>query len=77
MSNTSELPQVSSYAGAGIVVTFDGKLCQHCSECARGLPEVFDTRQRPWINPDNAEASAVAAVVDRCPSGALQYTLKE
>ncbi|WP_307249178.1 (4Fe-4S)-binding protein [Catenuloplanes indicus] len=37
-------------------------------------PEVFDVTARPWITPDNADAAAVAAVVDRCPSGALRYT---
>ena len=77
MSNTSELPQTSSYEGEGIVVTFDGKLCQHAAECARGLPNVFDTRHRPWVMPDNAEPAEVAAAVERCPSGALQYTLKQ
>ncbi|MBJ7347685.1 MAG: (4Fe-4S)-binding protein [Thermoleophilaceae bacterium] len=77
MSTASELPQVSSYRGEGIVVTFDGKLCQHSAECARGLPDVFDTRQRPWVTPDNAKPAEVAAVIARCPSGALQYTFAE
>ena len=64
-----------AYPGKRIVVTFDGEVCRHAAECVRGLPEVFDTKQRPWIQPDNAPADQVAEVVRRCPSGALQYRL--
>lgn len=64
-----------AYPGKRIVVTFDGEVCQHAAECVRGLPEVFDTKQRPWIQPDAAPADQVAEVVRRCPSGALQYRL--
>jgi uncharacterized Fe-S cluster protein YjdI len=36
------------------------------------LPQVFDTKKRPWIDPDAAPADEVRAQVARCPSGALQ-----
>ncbi|MGW8282741.1 MAG: CDGSH iron-sulfur domain-containing protein, partial [Gemmatimonadota bacterium] len=36
-------------------------------------PSVFDTSRKPWINPDGASADRIAAVVHRCPTGALQY----
>jgi len=39
----------------------------------RALPEVFDGKARPWIQPFNAPASAVADAVMRCPSGALHF----
>lgn len=61
------------YAGKDITVTFDLARCIHVANCWRGLPEVFDTRQRPWVQPDGAPADLVAQVVERCPSGALQY----
>ena len=67
-------PRPRSYRGSGITVTFDRGRCRHFAECVRGLPEVFDVSARPWITPDNADADAVAEVVTRCPSGALQYT---
>ncbi|NEB81004.1 hypothetical protein G3I40_38205 [Streptomyces sp. SID14478] len=63
------------YRGHLITVTFDGQRCLHAAECVRGLPQVFDTQQRPWIQPDAAPADQVAAVVRRCPSGALRYEL--
>jgi uncharacterized Fe-S cluster protein YjdI len=65
------------YRGTGIVVTYDAAICEHAAECVRGLPQVFDVRRRPWIQPDNAEPELVEAVIGRCPSGALQYHLPD
>jgi uncharacterized Fe-S cluster protein YjdI len=64
-----------TYVGPVVDVSFDGALCQHAAECVRGMPSVFDTSRRPWIDPAVAESAAAAdqlrAVVGRCPSGAL------
>ena len=68
MSTTAKLHR---YTGTGITVTFEATRCIHAAECARGLPSVFDSRSRPWVNPDGAAADAIAATVLRCPSGAL------
>ncbi|WP_097866360.1 (4Fe-4S)-binding protein [Streptomyces sp. rh34] len=62
-----------SYEGRSITVTFEAGRCLHAAVCVRGLPEVFDTGRRPWIRPDGADAERLAEVVERCPSGALQY----
>ena len=61
------------YRGTDIEVSFDGDLCIHATECVRGLPAVFDRERRPWVFADNATAEEVSAVIERCPSGALQY----
>lgn len=61
------------YTGAAVHVVFDGPRCIHAAECVRGLPAVFDRNRRPWILPDGAAAEEVAAVVERCPTGALHY----
>ncbi len=61
------------YRSERIDVRFDASRCLHFAECIRGLPEVFDPGKRPWITPDQADAAQVAAIVRRCPSGALQY----
>ena len=62
-----------TYRGKDIEVTFDLDLCTHIGECLRRGPEVFELRRRPWITPDALRVDDVAAVVQRCPSGALQY----
>ena len=59
------------YAGKQVVVSFDAARCIHAAECVRGAPEVFDPDGKPWIQPDNGDAQAIAAVVRRCPTGAL------
>ena len=63
------------YTGPIVNVSFDGALCQHAAECVRGMPSVFDTTRRPWIDPNVADttelANRVREVVGRCPSGAL------
>ena len=64
---------VKAYTGKEIEVSFDPEICQHAGECVRGLPLVFNTKARPWINPDGASADEVEAQVARCPSGALRY----
>lgn len=61
------------YEGADVTVSFDSAVCKHAGYCVKGLPTVFDTNARPWINPDGADADAVRAQVERCPSGALQH----
>ena len=62
-----------SYRGSAIEVTFDLDRCTHSGECLRRSPDVFRLHRRPWVVPDNASADQIAAVVERCPSGALQY----
>ena len=63
---------VKRYTREGATVTFDGERCRHAAECVRGLPAVFDTSRRPWIQPENATIDELDEVIARCPSGALQ-----
>lgn len=65
------------YEGENVEVTYDAARCLHAGECVRGLPAVFDTTKRPWVAPGGGDAEAVAAVIRRCPTGALHYTLRE
>jgi uncharacterized Fe-S cluster protein YjdI len=67
--------RVQSYDAPGITVTFDPNLCRHTGVCVRGLPLVFDVNRKRWIRPELASPAEVAAQVERCPSGALQYKL--
>lgn len=62
-----------NYEGDGIVVHWDSGRCIHGGNCLRALPEVFDTRRRPWIDVTAADADTIARAVEVCPSGALRY----
>lgn len=61
------------YEGRDITVTFDMQRCIHARNCFLKLPKVFDPAQRPWVQPDNAPAEEITAMVRTCPSGALAY----
>jgi len=73
MDEAVEDRSAREYAAPGIVITWEAHRCQHAGECVRGLPRVFDTRARPWIDPAGADVEAIVEVVDRCPSYALGY----
>ena len=60
------------YETPGVTVTFDPNICQHTGFCLRGLPAVFDIREKRWVRPERASPAEVIAQVARCPSGALQ-----
>jgi uncharacterized Fe-S cluster protein YjdI/CDGSH-type Zn-finger protein len=62
-----------TYTSQDITVYYTPKLCIHAAECVRGLPQVFDTTKKPWIQPEHADATAVAETIHHCPSGALRY----
>src|SRR5262245_5839910 len=59
------------YSNGEITVVWQPHLCIHSANCARGLPQVFDPRRRPWIDPRAATSAEIVAQVGRCPSGAL------
>ena len=61
------------YRGRDVEVSFDLDICIHVGECLRGDRQVFKLDRRPWVLPDAGEAEVIAQVVERCPSGALQY----
>ena len=71
----SKALSLKRYSGRDLEVTYDTARCLHAAECVRGLPAVFDTAKRPWVQPDGADAGALAAVIQRCPTGALHYEL--
>lgn len=65
------------YRSADVEVTYNLGRCIHARECVKGLPEVFDTGKRPWIQPDKAAAEQITEVVMRCPTGALHVIPKQ
>ncbi len=65
------------YYGKEITVHFDLAACAHVGYCVNGMPEVFDVKKRPWINPDQGAVDKIIEIVRKCPAGALSYTLKD
>jgi CDGSH-type Zn-finger protein/ferredoxin/uncharacterized Fe-S cluster protein YjdI len=61
------------YDGDDITISYDMKRCIHAEECVRGLPRVFDPGRRVWVDATQAQASEIANIVQRCPTGALHF----
>ncbi len=67
------MAKTHTYSSESIDVIYDVKKCIHAAECVKGLPNVFDPAKKPWIEPAHASAEELAAVIRKCPSGALTY----
>jgi CDGSH-type Zn-finger protein/uncharacterized Fe-S cluster protein YjdI len=63
------------YKSEDISITYDVNRCIHAAKCVKGLPRVFNTKKKPWIQPENAPGDASAWVIEKCPTGALQYEM--
>jgi len=64
------------YFNGEITIVWKPNVCIHSTKCWRGkegLPEVFDPKVKPWINPNGASSERIIQQIDRCPSGALSY----
>ena len=61
------------YANDEVTVEWRPELCQHSTRCFTQLPQVFNPREKKWVNPSGAPAQQVDEQVQRCPSGALRF----
>jgi uncharacterized Fe-S cluster protein YjdI/CDGSH-type Zn-finger protein len=71
------LPATRTYQNKDIIIYWYPDLCIHVRHCANILPAVFRPEARPWVNVDGASALETILAIDRCPSGALRYSLPE
>jgi CDGSH-type Zn-finger protein/uncharacterized membrane protein YozB (DUF420 family) len=68
-------PSAEPYRGRRITIHDNRALCAHSGVCTDNLPAVFRLGSEPWIDADNADAETIIALVRRCPSGALGYSI--
>lgn len=69
------LNKEKAYQGKNITVYDNRRICSHAAECVGNLSSVFDSKARPWINPDGADVKVIIAAIKKCPSGALSYSV--
>lgn len=67
--------RVVDYRGREITIHDNRGACSHDRTCVIELPEVFRKRKRPWIDADAAPVAEVIQTIEKCPSGALSYSL--
>jgi CDGSH-type Zn-finger protein len=64
-----------SYSCDKITIHDNRGICAHAGFCTDGLPEVWKQGPEGWIHPDAASPEEIIAVIERCPSGALSYSI--
>ncbi len=67
--------RVDDYVGKSLVIHDNRGVCSHAGHCTSGLPGVWRMTQEPWIDPDGASVEEIIKVIEKCPSGALSYTI--
>ena len=49
------MSKIKEYSNGEVTVIWEPEKCIHSAICAKGLPEVFQPRDRPWIKIDAAK----------------------
>ncbi|MBO3115852.1 (4Fe-4S)-binding protein [Winogradskyella sp. DF17] len=65
--------KLKEYSNGDVTVTWEPEKCIHSAICVKGLPNVFQPKEKPWIKIDAASTKALVDQVKQCPSGALGY----
>lgn len=61
------------YSNGEVTIVWKQNLCIHSAKCAKGLPNVFQPKEKPWIKTNNATSEELMNQVNKCPSGALSF----
>jgi len=75
LKKTDRCPDITKdYPGRDITVHFNLGVCSHDGTCLT-LKPVFKRHRRPWILPDLGNKDEIIEIIEKCPSGALSYTI--
>jgi uncharacterized Fe-S cluster protein YjdI len=65
----------TEYTNGEVTIVWNPETCSHSGICAKGLPNVFRPKVRPWIRIEKGATEDLINQVKQCPSGALGYYL--
>lgn len=74
MSDNKEITK--EYTNDDMTVFWKPNACIHSKKCWKGLLQVFNPQNRPWVNMEGATTNRIKKQIDECPSGALSYKMK-
>ena len=66
-----------NYKDKNITIHDNRGICAHAGRCTDGLSSVFRLKEEPWIHADAAIADEIIATIQKCPSGALSYSVDD
>lgn len=72
-----DLNKERDYQGDEITIHDNRTICSHAAVCVQELGSVFNLDKKPWIDANGASASEIIALIKKCPSGALSYTVND
>ena len=61
------------YKGDSFTVTYEKDVCVHAGVCVKTLPNVFNPKNKPWVNTSGASEQEISDMIKTCPSGALKF----
>lgn len=64
---------IKKYQKDDLTVIWKPDTCIHSKKCWKELLQVFDPRNRPWVNLEGATKGRIKKQIDACPSKALTY----
>ena len=64
-------PIIKEYSNREITVVWKPEMCIYSGIFLRGLPKVFNLKQRPWVDIEAASSEEIVKLVRECPSKAL------
>lgn len=68
---------IKKYTNDEITIVWNPAACIHSRLCWTQLGEVFNPRERPWVNMGGSDTDRIIDQVSKCPSGALSYYRNE
>ncbi len=69
--------KTKEYSNGEATIVWEAEKCIHSAICVKGLPDVFQPKERPWIKIDAASTEALVNQVKQCPSGALSFYMND
>jgi len=66
-----------NFQGKQITIHDNRGICAHAGHCTDNLAAVFRLNEEPWIHPDAASPDEIIATIQKCPSGALSYSIDD
>jgi CDGSH-type Zn-finger protein len=67
--------EVSSYEGERITIHNNPLICSVARFCHKELESVFNVHSDPWIAPNEDSIENIKTLIEKCPSGALSYSI--
>ena len=66
-----------NFQGMQITIHDNRGICAHAGHCTDNLAAVFHLNEEPWIHPDSASLDEIITTIQKCPSGALSYSVDD